>query len=415
MIALDLQNLLICRNILNDKLIQELSEAVSSPDDLAVTHRFAGHLMEKAETEGWSGNLIRCLFLHLLSQEGCLAAKMAEASHGNIGESLKNAFIHDMKKLLPALMEKASDIVNVKLIDGYIPSVPQQLEATVYLEKQLKGKTTPEEITQAFLTYYTKYGYGDIASYPAFAWNTKKQKLQGIRHFEAMDFADIIAYKRQKEQLISNTAAFIKHRPANNVLLVGARGTGKSSGVKALAKAYYTDGLRLIQMQKSQLADLPKIMSILRQYASKRFIIFFDDLSFEESDSDYKYLKSAIEGGVESRPENVLIYATSNRRHLIRETWRDRNNEQDELFRNDSINETISLSDRFGLIINYLEPTQDEYLDIIDHFLAQENIHLDREELRVLGHRWNLEHSGRSGRSARQFVTHYLGQMQDEN
>ena len=162
-------------------------------------------------------------------------------------------------------------------------------------------------------------------------------------------------------------------------------------------------------MTKSQLEDLPVIMSTLRKYASKKFIIFFDDLSFEESDSQYKYLKSAIEGGVESRPDNVLIYATSNRRHLIKETWRDRADGQDELFRNDSINETISLSDRFGLVITYLEPTQDEYLDIIDHFLKKEGITLDREELRVLGHRWNLEHSGRSGRSARQFVTHYLG------
>ena len=415
MLTLDLQNLLVCRSILKDKLIQELAEAVAAPDNLALSHAFAGHLIEKAEKEGWSGNLLRALFLHLLSQEGCLAAKMAEASMGQIGTSLQAAFIHDMTKLLPALLEPANRIINVSLLDGYVPSIPQTMESTAYLEQQLAGKTTAEEVTQAFLTYYSRYGYGEIASYPAFCWNTKHQKLQGIRHFEAMDFEDIIAYKRQKEQLINNTLAFVHKRPANNVLLVGSRGTGKSSGVKALAKAYYTDGLRLIQMQKSQLSDLPKIMATLREYASKRFIIFFDDLSFEESDSDYKYLKSAIEGGVESRPENVLIYATSNRRHLIRETWRDRNDEQDEMFRNDSINETISLSDRFGLIITYLEPTQDEYLDIIDHFLQQAGISLEREELRVLGHRWNLEHSGRSGRSARQFVTHYLGQMENKS
>ncbi len=413
MVTLDLQNLLVCRNILGDKLIQELAEAVSSPEDLAVTHRFAGHLLAKAEEEGWSGNLIRDLFLNLLSQEGCLAAKMAEASNGHIGSSLYQAFVHDMKKLLPALQEKASDIVNVSLLDDYTPSIPHALESTSYLEQQLSGKSTPEEITDAFVTYYAKYGYGEIATYPAFCWNSKKQKLQGIRHFEAVDFEDIIGYKRQKDQLINNTIAFIHRRPANNVLLVGARGTGKSSGVKALAKAYYSDGLRLIQMQKSQLSDLPKIMSGLRQYASKRFILFFDDLSFEESDSDYKYLKSAIEGGVDSRPENVLIYATSNRRHLIRETWRDRNDKQEEIFRNDSINETISLSDRFGLIIDYQAPSQDEYLDIIDHFLRQEGVELDREELRILGHRWDLEHSGRSGRTARQFVTHYLGQIKE--
>ena len=411
MISLDLENMLVCRSILKDKLIQELIAASSDPKNLALSHAFAGHLIEKAETEGWSGNLIRALFLHLLSQEGCLAAKMAECSKGAVGESLKKAFIHDIKKLMPALFQPATSIINISILDNYVPSIPYTLEATHFLNQQLKDCTSPEAVTDAFLAFYHKYGYGEIASYEAFAWNSKKQKLQGIRHFEAMDFEDIIGYKRQKEQLINNTLAFINKKPANNVLLVGARGTGKSSGVKALARAYYTQGLRLLQMQKSQLNELPKIMATLRQYASKRFIIFFDDLSFEESDSEYKYLKSAIEGGVESCPENVLIYATSNRRHLIRETWRDRADGQDELFRNDSINETISLSDRFGLIITYLEPTQDEYLDIIDHFLRQEGVELDREELRILGHRWNLEHSGRSGRSARQFVTHYLGQI----
>lgn len=411
MISIDLNNMLVCRSILKNKLIQELMAASSDPQNLALSHSFAGHLIEKAETEGWSGNLIRALFLHLLSQEGCLAAKMAEVSKGSVGDSLKKAFVHDIKKLMPVLFQPASTIVNISILDNYIPSIPHALEATQYLNFQLAGCNTPEAVTEAFLAFYQKYGYGEIASYQAFSWDSKHQKLRGIRHFEAMDFADIIAYKRQKEQLINNTLAFINKKPANNVLLVGARGTGKSSGVKALAKAYYTEGLRLLQMQKTQLNELPKIMATLRQYASKRFIIFFDDLSFEESDSDYKYLKSAIEGGVESCPENVLIYATSNRRHLIRETWRDRSDGQDELFRNDSINETISLSDRFGLVITYLEPTQDEYLDIIDHFLRQEGIQLEREELRILGHRWNLEHSGRSGRSARQFVTHYLGQM----
>ena len=376
---------------------------------------FSIDLIEMAEQEGWSGNLISALILHLLSQEGSLAAQMTEASKGTIGASLKKAFVNDMTILLPAFNQKASQLVPVDLLDDYQPTLPHTLEATAFLEKELGQKTSPEEITDAFLAFYSKYGYGEIASSKAFSWDEKNKRLRGIRHFEAMAFEDIIAYKRQKEQLINNTLAFVHKRPANNVLLVGSRGTGKSSGVKALAKAYYTDGLRLIQMQKSQLSDLPKIMATLREYASKRFIIFFDDLSFEESDSDYKYLKSAIEGGVESRPENVLIYATSNRRHLIRETWRDRNDEQDEMFRNDSINETISLSDRFGLIITYLEPTQDEYLDIIDHFLQQAGISLEREELRVLGHRWNLEHSGRSGRSARQFVTHYLGQMENKS
>ena len=225
-----------------------------------------------------------------------------------------------------------------------------------------------------------------------------------------MRLSDIIGYERQKQQLVDNTQAFLAGKPANNVLMVGARGTGKSSSVKALANEYYGEGLRLLQITKPQLVELPRIMEALRKFASKRFIIFLDDLSFEEFEIEYKYLKSAIEGGVEGRPENVLIYATSNRRHLIKETWKDRSDEQDELYRSDSINETISLSDRFGLVITFFSPDQAQYLAIIEHYLKKEGISLEPEELRILGHRWELEHSGRSGRTAQQFVNYYLGQ-----
>ena len=219
-----------------------------------------------------------------------------------------------------------------------------------------------------------------------------------------------MGYDHQKTQLTGNTEAFVDGKPANNVLLVGARGTGKSSSVKALANEYFSKGLRLLQITKPQLKNLPEIMETLRSYASKRFIIFLDDLSFEETDPEYKYLKSAIEGGVEARPDNVLIYATSNRRHLIRETWRDRVDGQDELYRDDSVNETISLSDRFGLIIYYYAPNQAEYLEIIRHMLKKQNIELEDDQLRVEGLRWEMTHSGRSGRTAQQFVINYLGQ-----
>ena len=165
-----------------------------------------------------------------------------------------------------------------------------------------------------------------------------------------------------------------------------------------------------MQITKLQLKTLPELMETLRHFMSKRFIIFLDDLSFEESEAEYKNLKSAIEGGVESRPENVLIYATSNRRHLIRETWRDRSEGNDELYRDDSTNETISLSDRFGLIIHYYAPSQAEYLEIIRSMLKRRGVELDAETLRIEGLRWEMSHSGRNGRTAQQFVTHYLGQ-----
>lgn len=150
-------------------------------------------------------------------------------------------------------------------------------------------------------------------------------------------------------------------------------------------------------------------MERLGDIGSKKFILFLDDLSFDENEKEYKYLKSAIDGGVTPQPKNVLIYATSNRRHLLKETWRDRNDELDEVYRDDSTNESISLSDRFGLILHYSAPTQDEYLQIIAHELKKAGITLDSEELRVEGVRWEMEHSGRNGRIAQQFVKWYLG------
>ena len=175
--------------------------------------------------------------------------------------------------------------------------------------------------------------------------------------------------------------------------------------MKALVNEYYAEGLRLVQVTKPQLKELSQVMEFLRKFANRRFIIFLDDLSFDENDFEYKYLKSAIEGGVASRPENVLIYATSNRRHLIREQ------DFDDRYNDDSVNETISLSDRFGLIISYYAPSQAEYLEIIRSMLKQKGVDLNGEDLRIEGLRWEMSHSGRNGRTAKQFVNYYLGQL----
>ena len=392
---MNLDNLFVCRNLKDDEIVQNL-------DDLNT--ETVAQLITKAETLGLSGDLRREYLIHVLTQESNLVSMTIENSGGNIGESLKTAFIHDIS-ILMSVFDNEADYFQI--IKDYKPTKIINSESQINLRQQLNDADSAESIAEIFINHYRRYGYGDIAGYRAFRWNNK---LVGIKYFENMRLSDLIGYDHQKEQLIGNTEAFVEGKPANNVLLVGARGTGKSSGVKSLANEYFNRGLRLLQITKSQLKSLPEIMEALRQYASKKFIIFLDDLSFEESDSEYKYLKSAIEGGVESRPENVLIYATSNRRHLIRETWRDRVDGQDELYRDDSVNETISLSDRFGLIIYYYAPSQAEYLEIIKYMLGKKGIKLDDEKLRIEGLRWELSHSGRNGRTAQQFVTHYLGQ-----
>lgn len=392
---MDFRELIVCRSLIDEEIF----------DSATNEFEIANKLIERAENLGLSGNLYRSYLIYLLAHESNLISTTLELNGGKIGESLQNVFKHDVKILLPILSGEITS--EIKILNDYKPTVANNDESFNELLKKLENLRGASEIADTFIDHWRRYGYGDIATYRAFRWD---KNIVGIRHFETIKLADLIGYAHQKELLTSNTTAFVSGKPANNVLLVGARGTGKSSGVKALVNEYYSQGLRLLQITKPQLKYLPEIMESLRQFMSKRFIIFMDDLSFEESETEYKYLKSAIEGGVESRPENVLIYATSNRRHLIRETWRDRSDEQEELYRDDSANETISLSDRFGLIIHYYAPTQAEYLEIIRSMLKRRGIELDSETLRIEGLRWEMSHSGRNGRTAQQFVNHYLGQ-----
>lgn len=390
---MNLQGLTICRNLLDDVIFNQSADKFD----------IAAKLIENAENFGISGNLHKNYLIYKLANEANLVSETVEKNGGIIGKSLREIFIRDIGILLPIFLEE-NFITDLLPIDDYEPTLQKKSESRIELEKNLSGLTNAEKIADVFINFYKKFGYGDIAACRAFRWDSEKNELVGIKNFSAMKLDDLIGYAHQKELLTKNTKAFLEKKPANNVLLVGARGTGKSSGVKALVNEYYHQSLRLVQITNTQLKEIPKIMENLRKFASRKFIIFLDDLSFDENESDYKILKSAIEGGIIPKPENVLIYATSNRRHLIREKdFEDRYND-------DTINETISLSDRFGLIIHYYPPTQEEYLEIIRCMLKKKGIELDGENLRIEGLRWEMSHSGRNGRTAQQFVNYFLGQ-----
>ena len=375
------ENLIVCRNFIDDENITVAS------------------LVEIAERAGLSGNLYRSYIIYKLAHEPNLISTTIERTDGKIGKSLREAFKNDIKILFFDKYFYAT----YDFLANYKPTVENQSESFNELMNKLANLRGVDEIVDALIEHYKKFGYGDIADYRAFRYDETNKNLVGIKHFEKIFLDDLIGYAHQKELLTKNTNSFIERKPANNVLLVGARGTGKSSSVKALVNENYMRGLRLVQLTKPQLKYLPDVMETLRNFAGKRFIIFLDDLSFDESESEYKYLKSSIEGGVESLPQNVLIYATSNRRHLIREK------DFDDRYNDDNVNETISLSDRFGLTVHYYPPSQNEYLEIIRHMLKKNNIELDAETLRVEGLRWEMSHSGRNGRTAQQFVKNYLG------
>ena len=399
-----LSSLLVLNELNRDPVLSFLEWDADDPTSQAEA---AAHLVRAAEMQGLSGNLLPQYLLHIFTHNANLVSETMERTGLPPGNGLRQAFYHDITLLYSLLTLPTSEFLGVPLLDNYEPTCNVYDKTEDFLIPWLEAAQTPKDYAEALLTFYARYGYGELASYIVFHWDDTMNKLRGVEYFERTQMRDLIGYQRQKELLIQNTRAFVQGKPANHVLLVGARGTGKSSAVKALVSEYEESGLRLVQITKEQLRKLPEIMNTLRNYAGRKFILFLDDISFEDSDAEFKAVKSAIEGGVSSCPPNVRLYATSNRRHLVRETWRDR--EQDELYRDDSINETISLSDRFGLVVHFHTPNQDEYLAIIDHMLTQKGIHLSSEELRIAGLRWEMTHSGRSGRTAQQFVAYYLG------
>ena len=233
-----------------------------------------------------------------------------------------------------------------------------------------------------------------------------------INNMDRVMLDDLVGYEIQKKKLVDNTRAFVEGKKANNVLLFGDSGTGKSTSIKAIVNEFYKDGLRMIEIYKHQFQDLSNVIAAVKN-RNYRFIIYMDDLSFEEFEVEYKFLKAVIEGGVETKPDNVLIYATSNRRHLIKETWNDRNDMEHDngMHRSDTMQEKLSLVNRFGVTINYSRPSQKEYFEIVIQLARRAGIDLSDEELKAEANKWELAHGGISGRTAQQFV-YYLEGMQ---
>lgn len=262
----------------------------------------------------------------------------------------------------------------------------------------------PAEAARGLAEYYRKKMCGELGRYKAFVWNGD---LRGVEHPDPITFDDLIGYKVQQEQLIRNTQMFLDGKRANNVLLYGDKGTGKSSSVKALLNKFAVDGLRLISLPKDRILEITTVMNRVADRGC-RCIIFIDDLSFEASEIQYKKFKSVLEGGVEVQPANVLVYVTSNRRNLVKEMWSDRG-DNGEVHTRDGMEERQSLADRFGLTITFSEPDKKLYNEIIKSVAKREGVDIDEETLMKEATKWDMRQTGRSGRSARQFITHISG------
>ncbi|MBQ7434135.1 MAG: ATP-binding protein [Lachnospiraceae bacterium] len=395
-------------------LIEEIYEEIHRLLDLATKYAFDENLWQ---------NYLAYLLATTESPFSVLCEKTG-AGEGSVNVFVKNdleifrkLFHYDFSKL-----EQALDINCFSVITDYhsIAKEERRYHKNVsdkvrVLSRDLAAAKDAEEMFAIITEFYRAYGVGKFGLNKAFhvVETEGKVDLEPVVSTENVYFSDLIGYEIQKKKIIDNTEAFLQGKKANNLLLYGDSGTGKSTSIKAILNEYYGQGLRIIEVYKHQFHALSTIIAMIKN-RNYRFLIYMDDLSFEEFEIEYKYLKAVIEGGMEVKPDNVLIYATSNRRHLIKETWNDRSdlgkNGDGDLHHSDTMEEKLSLVNRFGESVYFGKPNKKEFNQIVTGLAARyPEITLTEEELCAEANKWEMSHGGISGRTAQQFINHLIG------
>lgn len=386
---------------------------------LSELFKFAGHY-------GYHGNLWHCYLTHLLVNHensyscGCERRGAIEGSVNAIAlhdlEIFREYFLFDFQDMMGKLVcPEFSMALDYESSPGENKVYNSRIRDQICkLAVALGNAASTADMKNILTQFYGQYGVGKFGLHKSFRVVHTDQgvSIEPILNIAHVKMDDIIGYEMAKKKLIDNTEAFVAGRRANNTLLFGDAGTGKSSSIKAIANEYYDKGLRIIEIYKHQFQDLSQVIAQIKQ-RGYRFIIYMDDLSFEDFEIEYKYLKAVIEGGLEKKPENVLIYATSNRRHLIRENSSDRDEIREDMHTGDTVQEKLSLSYRFGVTIYFGRPNKLEFQSIVRGIAAREGIDMPEEELFLEANKWELSHGGLSGRTAAQFVDYLLGQKKD--
>lgn len=394
-----------------DKLISDIYEQIK-------------RILEVATDYGFDKNLWHnYLTFYLITNENpfSLTCEKVGANDGSVNEFAKNdfkvfmnLFNYDFRPIEAALGINCFSLISdykaiVKKELMYNKNVSEKVQA---LSLNLETAKDENEFFNYVTDFYKAYGVGMFGLNKAFRviGGDNGVTFTPINNMDKVMLDDLIGYEIQKKKLVENTEAFVQGRKANNALLFGDSGTGKSTSIKAIVNEYYDQGLRMIEIYKHQFKDLSNVIASIKN-RNYKFIIYMDDLSFEEFEIEYKFLKAVIEGGVETKPDNILIYATSNRRHLIKETWNDRNDMESNngLHRSDTIEEKLSLVNRFGCQISYSKPSQKEFFDIVIGLARKNNVKMTDEELMAEANKWELSHGGISGRTAQQFINYCLG------
>ena len=384
-------------------------------------------LVEMAGTYGFAGNLWHDYLTYLLvNHENAFstACEIAGPVEGTINafamhdfEIFKQLYDFDLKEL-----EKIYPSVDSSLITDYqninegskVFNKRIRDRICTLAQKLAKAEST-EEFMDDMVQFYKEFGVGKLGLHKAFRIDgtVTPARIVPITNIAHVHLDDLVGYEIAKKKLIDNTEAFVQGRPANNCLLFGDAGTGKSSSIKGILNQYYDQGLRIIEAYKHQFKDLNDIIAQVKN-RNYKFIIYMDDLSFEEFEIEYKYLKAVIEGGLEKKPDNILIYATSNRRHLVREKFSDKEERRDDLHSSDTVQEKLSLVARFGVSIFFCAPDKKQFQNIVKTLAERHQVEMPEEELLLEANKWELQHGGLSGRTAQQFIDYLCGKNENK-
>lgn len=424
-----ISNLILYGNLPKDEILVQLAKLLS--DDEKSNHELRQEiygqikrLLELATQYGFNDNLWHNYLTYLLMTNEnpfSMTCEKQGAREGTVNHFALNdfkvfyeLFHYDFSTIEKELnIDCFSTLANYKALSKpelmYNKNVSLKVQE---LSKKLEETKNEQEFFDVVTQFYKDYGVGMFGLNKAFRIATSHEnyvELKPINNMDEVVLDDLVGYEIQKKKLLDNTVAFVEGRKANNVLLYGDSGTGKSTSIKAIVNEFYDQGLRMIEIYKHQFKDLSNIIAMIKN-RNYRFIIYMDDLSFEEFEIEYKYLKAVIEGGLERKPENVLIYATSNRRHLIREKFSDKEERRDDLHTSDTVQEKLSLAYRFGLKIYFGSPSKKEFQNIVRVLADKHGITMSEEELFLKANQWELQYGGLSGRTAQQFIDHLLGQ-----
>ena len=433
----EVSKLILYRNLGEDSILMRMADIFKrfeschyrSEELITDIYREIKRILDLSTTYGFDKNLWHnYLTFVLITNENSfsMTCEKVGANEGTVNHFAKNdfqvfmqLFCYDFQPIEETLgIDCFSTILHYKAIVKqermYNKNVSEKVQA---LSSRMEQAKDVEGFFTAVTEFYRDYGVGMFGLNKAFRIQDRtdsKLVFLPINNMDKVMLSDLVGYEIQKKKLVDNTRAFVEGKKANNVLLFGDSGTGKSTSIKAIVNEFYNQGLRMIEIYKHQFKDLSNVIAAVKN-RNYKFIIYMDDLSFEEFEIEYKFLKAVIEGGVETKPDNILIYATSNRRHLIRETWSDRNDvQQDEgMHRSDTMQEKLSLVNRFGVTINYSKPSQKEYFDIVLHLAAKAGIKMSEDELKAEANKWELSHGGISGRTAQQFIYYLQGKEEE--